>query len=279
MNGRELLIGVTGGIAAYKTAALVSRLVQSGAGVSVVQTEAATRFVGPTTFAALTGRNVHSSLFDGPEYPLGGHIALAENAALLCVAPATANFLAKAASGIADDLLSTLYLVWGLGAQMHVKNLAHQAMTERAQGYERLLAQPTPFNTMLWRILAVSRDHYHVGYYSLLDSSETISMLRFESAPELLDGLESHWPVQRLKWFTHGFYSVDAVADGVVISDLRMGVEPYFAFRFKVAELANPHPVPATDTRLPNRAPWDQLPRMFRRIWDESVVFNPAQIR
>ncbi|NLF71969.1 MAG: phosphopantothenoylcysteine decarboxylase [Candidatus Anammoximicrobium sp.] len=110
MNGRELIIGVTGGIAAYKTAALVSRLVQAGAGVSVVMTEAATRFVGPTTFQALTGRPVGTSVFDQPGLPLGAHIQLAEKADLLCVAPATANFLAKAAHGIADDLLSTLYL-------------------------------------------------------------------------------------------------------------------------------------------------------------------------
>ena len=110
MNGCELIVGVTGGIAAYKTAALVSRLVQAGAGVSVVMTAAATRFVGPTTFRALTGRPVGTSVFDQPETPLGSHIQLAEKAALLCVAPATANFLAKAAHGIADDLLSTLYL-------------------------------------------------------------------------------------------------------------------------------------------------------------------------
>jgi phosphopantothenoylcysteine decarboxylase len=112
MKGHELLMGVTGGIAAYKTAAMVSRLVQAGAGVTVVMTEAATRFVGTTTFEALTGRTVCTSLFDHPEYPLGGHVSLADKAELMCVAPATANFLAKAARGIADDLLSTLYLAF-----------------------------------------------------------------------------------------------------------------------------------------------------------------------
>lgn len=112
MNGREILIGVTGGISAYKTAALVSRLVQSGAGVTVVMTEAGTRFVGTATFAALSGRNVYTSLFDHAEFPGGGHIPLAERAELMCVAPATANFLAKAANGHADDLLSTLYLAF-----------------------------------------------------------------------------------------------------------------------------------------------------------------------
>ena len=112
MNGREILIGVSGGIAAYKTAALVSQLVQAGAGVSVAMTKAATRFVGKTTFAALTGRQVATRVFDDATHPLGAHIALAEQAELFCVAPATANFLAKAATGLADDLLSTLYLAF-----------------------------------------------------------------------------------------------------------------------------------------------------------------------
>jgi len=110
MTGREILIGVTGGIAAYKTAALVSQLVQAGAGVTVVMTAAAERFVGPDTFTALTGRAVHCKVFGDHEHPLGAHIELAQRAQLLCVAPATANFLAKAATGLADDLLSTLYL-------------------------------------------------------------------------------------------------------------------------------------------------------------------------
>ena len=109
MNGRELVIGVTGGIAAYKTAALVSRLVQAGAGVSVVMTRAATELVGPKTFEALTGRPVGVDIFGPSPHP---HIELADTAELLCVAPATANLLAKAANGIADDLLSTLLLAF-----------------------------------------------------------------------------------------------------------------------------------------------------------------------
>ncbi len=107
MNGREILIGVTGGIAAYKTAALVSRLVQAGAGVSVVMTESATKLVGPATFQALTGRPVRTEVF-GPDSH--AHIELAERAELYCIAPATANFLAKAAHGLADDLPSTVLL-------------------------------------------------------------------------------------------------------------------------------------------------------------------------
>lgn len=107
---REILIGVTGGIAAYKTAALVSDLVQSGVGVSVVMTRSAQKFVGAATFRALTGRRVATRSFDSDDHPLGPHIELARQAELLCVAPATANFLAKAAHGLADDLLSTMLL-------------------------------------------------------------------------------------------------------------------------------------------------------------------------
>ena len=105
----EIIIGVSGGIAAYKTAALVSSLVQQGHCVSVVMTRSARRFIGPATFRALTGRLVVSGSFDR-HYPLGAHIELADRADLLCIARASADILAKAACGLADDLLSTLLL-------------------------------------------------------------------------------------------------------------------------------------------------------------------------
>jgi phosphopantothenoylcysteine decarboxylase len=106
----EVLIGITGGIAAYKTAALVSQLVQGGAKVSVAMTEGACQFVGVASLAALTGRPVATRVFDPQLFPLGAHIELAQRARLFCIAPATANFLAKAAQGLADDLVTTLYL-------------------------------------------------------------------------------------------------------------------------------------------------------------------------
>lgn len=110
MNAREVLMGVTGGIAAYKSAALVSQLVQAGVHVTVAMTAAAEEFVGRATFSALSGRPVATEVFDESQFPLGAHISLAQRAHLLCIAPATANFLAKAAHGVSDDLLSTLYL-------------------------------------------------------------------------------------------------------------------------------------------------------------------------
>ncbi|MDR0521565.1 MAG: phosphopantothenoylcysteine decarboxylase [Planctomycetaceae bacterium] len=105
---KEVLLGVTGGIAAYKSAALVSRLVQQHIGVTVVMTRSATRLVAPQTFEALSGRTVHTAVFGSGRSH--AHIELARNADLFCIAPATANILAKAACGIADDLVSTLIL-------------------------------------------------------------------------------------------------------------------------------------------------------------------------
>lgn len=110
MHGREIVLGITGGIAAYKSADLTSRLVQAGASVTVVMTEAAEHFIGSTTFEALTGRPVYRDLFAPVEHYRGEHIGLAQRAELLVIAPASANVLAKAANGLADDLLSTLVL-------------------------------------------------------------------------------------------------------------------------------------------------------------------------
>ena len=108
LTGRRVLLGVTGGIAAYKAVHLARLLTQSGASVQVVMTPAATRFVGPDTFTALTGRPVKSDVFEDVETVL--HVRMAHEADLAVVAPATANVLAKLALGLADDLLSSTML-------------------------------------------------------------------------------------------------------------------------------------------------------------------------
>jgi len=110
MQGREILLGVTGGVAAYKSAQLASSLVQAGAGVTVVMTRAARKFIGATTFQALTGRPVYTDMFRPQEHFIGEHIGLARRANLYVIAPATADMLAKLAHGVADDLVSTLAL-------------------------------------------------------------------------------------------------------------------------------------------------------------------------
>lgn len=106
--GKNILLCVTGSIAAYKSVEIARRLTGSGNSVSVVMSGAATHFISPLTFETVTGNKVYSDLFDEPL----SHIILPENADLLLIAPATANIIGKFASGIADDLLSTILLAY-----------------------------------------------------------------------------------------------------------------------------------------------------------------------
>ena len=111
LSNREILLGVSGGVAAYKAADLCSRLVQLDAKVTVIMTESAHQFIGATTFEALTGRPVYSHAFTAHEHFQGEHIGLARRAHLVVIAPATAQTIARLAHGMADDLLSTTVLV------------------------------------------------------------------------------------------------------------------------------------------------------------------------
>jgi phosphopantothenoylcysteine decarboxylase / phosphopantothenate---cysteine ligase len=110
MQSKRILLGVTGGIAAYKSPDLVRRLRERGAEVQVVMTAAAREFVTPTTFQAVSGRPVRSDLWDAAAEAAMGHIELARWAEVVLVAPASADFLARIASGQANDLLATLCL-------------------------------------------------------------------------------------------------------------------------------------------------------------------------
>src|SRR5208282_5758728 len=106
----RIILGVTGGIAAYKSPDLVRRLIERGAEVQVVMTEAALRFVTPMTFQAVSGRPARSDLWDSAAEAAMGHIELARWAQIVLIAPASADFVARLAHGRADDLLATLCL-------------------------------------------------------------------------------------------------------------------------------------------------------------------------
>ena len=139
LSGRRVLLGVTGGIAAYKACILTRLLRLGGATVRVVMTRSAERFVGPATFAALSDHPVHTDVFDEPERVL--HVELAHAADVVVVAPATANAIAKLASGIADDLLTSTLLETPaplvLAPAMHTGMWEHPA----TQANVRLLAE------------------------------------------------------------------------------------------------------------------------------------------
>ena len=133
---KHILLGVSGGIAAYKSAELVRLLKKQGAEVQVVMTQSAMQFVSPLTFQALSGNPVHSELLDADAENAMGHISLARWADCLLIAPATANLIAKLSHGLADDLLSTLYLA--ATCPVYVAPAMNQAMWNKTVTQENV---------------------------------------------------------------------------------------------------------------------------------------------
>ncbi len=172
--------------------------------------------------------------------------------------------------------LSTLYILWGIGAKIHVEQAARKSLRQQNITHRALLTAPTAFNTLLWRVLAMDADGYYEGYYSLVDGSSGLTVIYYPANRHLLAGLEEHWPVRRLQWFTHGFYAAQRVGEGIVMTDLRMGMEPDYTFRFQVAAAGNPHPVPTTPVRLREPRNLAVLEWVWQRIWTDAVGASPA---
>lgn len=131
--------------------------------------------------------------------------------------------------------LSTAYLAWSAAAQWHVRNLALASLPAQLQP-AALLVTPAPFNTLLWRIVAMRADGgYHEGFRSLLDGDRAIQWERFDPPP-VPEPVRALPTVQRLAAFSHGFYKVHARDGSAWVTDLRMGQEPNYSFSFLVAQ-------------------------------------------
>jgi len=134
LSGKQIVLGVTGGIAAYKAVELCRLLIKAGASVKVIMTAAAEQFVTPLTFQTVSGNRVYDDLFAGSQRYAVDHVGLAQEANLLIVAPATANCLGKLAAGIADDLLTTTVLAAScpvlLAPAMNTKMLENPVVQE-----------------------------------------------------------------------------------------------------------------------------------------------------
>jgi len=168
--------------------------------------------------------------------------------------------------------LAVAYLGLSVAAKLHVERVARDALAEAGIAHRGVLTTPAPFNIVLWRIVVMEEGGYREGFYSLLDPPGTLSFEAHESRAELLDGIRDAWAVQRLAWFTHGFYSVGLEGTAVVMTDLRMGAEPDYIFRFVVGELRNPRVAPTPARQLRAAPPLDRLGWAWRRIWHSGVT-------
>ena len=126
-------------------------------------------------------------------------------------------------------MLSSLYLSWTVVASFIAEQNFQSALRAQNIVHEKLYVTPAPFNSLLWRAVVIDELGYYEAYYSVLDGSAEIPFTHYPSDRQLLAGIADHWPVQRLQWFSHDIYSVKRLQDDIVISDLRMGVEPHFA--------------------------------------------------
>jgi len=185
LQGKRIVLGVTGGVAAYKACELARLLGKAGAVVDVVMTEAGTRFVTPLTFQALTGRPVFTSLWDAPQENGMAHIDLTRGADAVIVAPATADFIAKLAHGIADDLLSSLCLA--RACPLLVAPAMNRQMWE-SPATQRNIAQLRADGVNILGPAAGEQACGEVGAGRMLEAAELCAALVAFFQPKLLAG-------------------------------------------------------------------------------------------
>jgi inner membrane protein len=176
------------------------------------------------------------------------------------------------AANVAGLVLSSAYLAWSFAAQQVVGRVAATSLAAQGIAPERVLVTPAPFNTLLWRVVAVAGDHYHEGHYSLLDVAPRIAFERFERGTALAAPVQGVDGVQRLMAFSRGFYKLQQAGSRVLISDLRMGQEPTYFFTFAVAERRSAFLVLNPPLQLGARIDVERgLPWLWRRMLGEPL--------
>jgi inner membrane protein len=171
-------------------------------------------------------------------------------------------------------ILSSIYLVWSVGIQSHVSGLARESLHNQNIRVNELITGPAPFNTLLWRTVAMTDSGYAEGFYSLLDKKDIIHFNQYRSENELLESLQDEWAVKRLEWFSKGFYKVSRFEDDIILSDLRMGVEPLYFFSFAVGRV-DTNGITAQAPRQVEPPSIDMganMSRLWHRIWNEDTV-------
>lgn len=165
--------------------------------------------------------------------------------------------------------VSTMYLLWGVGAQSYVTRLAQTSLKDSGIESERLLVNPTAFNSILWRFVAITPDDYYEGFWSLLDDSKKITWRQYPRCGGLAQRYATKPGMAAIAHFSHGFYSVSQTNGHVFVTDLRMGQEPYYFFRFDLgpqADAVTPGSA-GQRPRLETALPW-----LWTRLWGTDVA-------
>ncbi|MDX1517103.1 MAG: metal-dependent hydrolase [Woeseiaceae bacterium] len=166
--------------------------------------------------------------------------------------------------------LSALYIGWSWHAQGIVERNARESLAAIGIHETRLFVTPTPFNTLLWRVVALTDYGFLEGLDSLAIDDGAIEFQRYSSDVVSLRQADNVWAVRRLQWFARGFVSARIDDDRLVISDLRMGQAPVYVFSHVVARSGNPHWIEIPGERLPVTIDDRALGDVFRRIWTDA---------
>jgi inner membrane protein len=166
--------------------------------------------------------------------------------------------------------LSTLYLGWSVLAQQHVERVARASLQTEGIPVQALLVTPAPFNTVLWRLVATTPQRYYEGFYSLLDAKPTVRWTAYPKGADLLEQHRDNDSVRRIAAFTKGLFSLQEVDGRLMLTDLRMGQEPAYAFRFDVG--STPPVQISTRPDLRRGLPW-----LWDRIQGIDVPLPAAQ--
>jgi inner membrane protein len=133
-------------------------------------------------------------------------------------------------------VISSLYLAWTVSAKVIIDVRAERQLAAQGIVYDKLMSTPAPFNTLVWRIIGRMEGGYFDAFLLVFGNNAPLKVNYYPSEDALLDELSDHWPVQRLVWFTHGYYKVIQHGKDILVTDLRMGLEGSYVFNFKVAE-------------------------------------------
>jgi inner membrane protein len=166
--------------------------------------------------------------------------------------------------------LSTLYLGWSWVAQGAAARHAEAALADAGFEQAPMFITPTPFNTLLWRVVVRTDDGYLEGFDSLLLNEDGLEFEVYSSDTRALNEAGNVWAVKRLRWFARDFVRADVENDRLVISDLRMGQEPHYVFRHVVAERGNPSWRPVPSELLPFSIDQRALGAVWQRLWAEG---------
>ena len=172
-------------------------------------------------------------------------------------------------------VLSSLYLCSSLILKVIINNKIDAAFAHKHIHINNYVSTPAPLTTLLWRVVAMSDGQYYISYASVFDSPEEVTINHYNTSPALLNEIKNEWGVQRLQWFTKGFYSVKEQQNKIVLTDLRMGMECYYVFNFAVGEKTNKGVQVSNFEKLNQRSNLSSLSKVWGRIWNPDVSLAP----